>query len=139
MLSCNPIAQERSASSLKLSSIYHPTKPRIRGTNYEECKVAFASLRSNDTEGVHLCQETDCHEPHPLSINLAKLSLSLNCFAGQHKLTFHDYHLRCGNSLIGIRAFEQSVAIPKHEKGGNKKQDTRLPALRLQRFLGPAL
>ncbi|MGA7878007.1 MAG: DNA methyltransferase, partial [Desulfoferrobacter sp.] len=44
---------------------------------------------------------------NPLAVNLAKLSLWLNCFAVEHKLTFLDHHLRQGNSLIGIRSFDQ--------------------------------
>jgi type II restriction/modification system DNA methylase subunit YeeA len=35
---------------------------------------------------------------NPLAVNLAKLSLWLNCFAIKHKLTFLDHHVRCGNS-----------------------------------------
>jgi len=31
---------------------------------------------------------------NPLAVNLAKLSLWLNCFASEHKLTFIDHHLR---------------------------------------------
>ena len=47
-----------------------------------------------------------------LAVDLAKLSLWLNCFARDHKLTFLDHHLRCGNSLIGIRSLDQLKTIP---------------------------
>ncbi|MBW1696075.1 MAG: hypothetical protein JRK26_04665 [Deltaproteobacteria bacterium] len=57
----------------------------------------------------------------PLAVNLAKLSLWLNCFAGDHRLTFLDHHLRCGNSLIGIRSLTQLASIPKRKKGGKRK------------------
>ena len=49
---------------------------------------------------------------NPLSTHLAKLSLWLNCFARDHKLTFLDHHLRCGNSLIGVRTFDDVVNVP---------------------------
>ena len=58
---------------------------------------------------------------NPLAVNLAKLSLWLNCFAGQHRLTFLDHHLRCGNSLIGIRSLKQLAVIPERKKDGKKK------------------
>jgi hypothetical protein len=63
---------------------------------------------------------------NPLSVNLAKLSLWLNCFASDHKLTFLDYHLRCGNSLIGIRSLDQLALIPKRKKDSKKKTASRV-------------
>jgi hypothetical protein len=63
---------------------------------------------------------------NPLAVNLAKLSLWLNCFAGEHRLTFLDHHIRCGNSLIGIRSLDQLKAIPKRKKDKKKKDVQRL-------------
>jgi hypothetical protein len=60
---------------------------------------------------------------NPLAVNLAKLSLWLNCFAIEHKLTFLDHHVRCGNSLIGIRSLNQLAVIPERKKNGKKKKD----------------
>jgi len=60
---------------------------------------------------------------NPLAVNLAKLSLWLNCFAIEHKLTFLDHHVRCGNSLIGIRSLDPLVSIPERRKESNKKKD----------------
>ena len=61
---------------------------------------------------------------NPLAVDLAKLSLWLNCFAINHKLTFLDHRLRCGNSLVGIRALDQLKTIPKrkNEKETKSKQ-----------------
>ncbi len=61
---------------------------------------------------------------NPLAVDLAKLSLWLNCFAIDHKLTFLDHHLRCGNSLIGIRTLDQLKIVPKrkYEKVEKSKQ-----------------
>lgn len=53
---------------------------------------------------------------NPLAVHLAKLSLWLNCFAQDHKLTFLDHHLKCGNSLIGIRSIHQLKSIPEKKK-----------------------
>ena len=60
---------------------------------------------------------------NPLAVNLAKLSLWLNCFAIEHKLTFLDHHLRCGNSLTGIRSLNQLATVPNRKKGVKKKDD----------------
>ena len=57
----------------------------------------------------------------PLSVDLAKLSLWLNCFAKDHKLTFIDHHLRQGNSLIGLRALQQLKSIPERKKSVKSK------------------
>ena len=60
---------------------------------------------------------------NPLAVNLTKLSLWLNCFAIEHKLTFLDHHVRCGNSLIGIRSLNQLASIPERKKESKKKKD----------------
>jgi len=63
---------------------------------------------------------------NPLAVNLAKLSLWLNCFAGEHKLTFLDHHVRCGNSLIGIRSLDQLASIPERKKESKKKKNQQM-------------
>jgi hypothetical protein len=60
---------------------------------------------------------------NPLAVNLAKLSLWLNCFATHHRLTFLDHHLRCGNSLIGILSLKQLTIIPERKKESKKKKN----------------
>lgn len=61
---------------------------------------------------------------NPLAVNLAKLALWLNCFARDHKLTFLDHHLRCGNTLIGLRDFSALRSIPERRKdtGRDRKE-----------------
>ena len=61
---------------------------------------------------------------NPLAVNLSRLSLWLNCFASEHKLTFLDHHLNCGNSLIGIRSLKQLTSIPerRNDRGNNGSQ-----------------
>ncbi len=77
---------------------------------------------------------------NPLAVNLAKLSLWLNCFATQHKLTFLDHHLRCGNSLIGLRDLNQLRTVPKRKKDPKRKatRQTELPFKQLPDVLGDA-
>ncbi len=58
-----------------------------------------------------------------LAVNLAKLALWLNCFARDHKLTFLDHHLRCGNSLIGLRDLATLKRIPVRRKDSKKVRD----------------
>ncbi len=72
---------------------------------------------------------------NPLAVHLAKLSLWLNGFARDHKLTFLDHHLRCGNSLIGIRSLSQLEKIPERnqeakKKRKNAKRQLELPLLK---------
>jgi hypothetical protein len=62
---------------------------------------------------------------NPLAVDLAKLSLWLNCFASDHKLTFLDHHIRCGNSLIGLRSLDQLSSIPERKKDSTRKKDTQ--------------
>lgn len=66
---------------------------------------------------------------NPLSTHLAKLSLWLNCFARDHRLTFLDHHLRCGNSLIGVRTFADVVDAPMKNKERKKKNPAQLSLL----------
>ena len=66
---------------------------------------------------------------NPLAVNLAKLSLWLNCFATHHRLTFLDHHVRCGNSLIGIRSLKQLATVPDRKKDGKKKKDDKVRKL----------
>jgi hypothetical protein len=90
----------------------------------EEMRVAVTS-RPNEWRRLitrHCIYGVDLN---PLAVNLAKLSLWLNCFAGEHKLTFLDHHVRCGNSLIGIRTLDQLSAIPVRRKETRKKKDTQ--------------
>ena len=63
---------------------------------------------------------------NPLAVNLAKLSLWLNCFASEHKLTFLDHHMRCGNSLIGIRDVDDLKRVPKRKKDKKKDEGGKL-------------
>jgi len=60
---------------------------------------------------------------NPLAVNLAKLALWLNCFAREHKLTFLDLHIRCGNSLIGLRDLAALRQIPERRKDTRRDRD----------------
>jgi len=64
---------------------------------------------------------------NPLSTHLAKLSLWLNSFARDHKLTFLDHHLRCGNSLVGVRTFDDVINPPMKNKERKKKNPKEIP------------
>jgi hypothetical protein len=77
---------------------------------------------------------------NPLSVHLARLSLWLNSFAREHKLTFLDHHLRCGNSLIGLRSLEELSRIPvrRKDRTGNEEQDGLFDLDRFSRTLNGA-
>jgi hypothetical protein len=53
---------------------------------------------------------------NPMAVELAKVSLWLNCFTLGAPLSFLDHHLKCGNSLIGVTVDEVRQAI-EGEKG----------------------
>ena len=42
-------------------------------------------------------------DKNPLTVELAKVSLWLHSFTGGAPLSFLDHHLRCGDSLVGLR------------------------------------
>lgn len=48
---------------------------------------------------------------NPMAVELAKVSLWLDCFTLGAPLSFLDHHLRCGNSLIGVTVNEVNEAI----------------------------
>lgn len=48
---------------------------------------------------------------NPMAVELAKVSLWLDCFTLGAPLSFLDHHLRCGNSLIGVNVDEVNQVI----------------------------
>ena len=48
---------------------------------------------------------------NPMAVELAKVSLWLDCFTLGAPLSFLDHHLRCGNSLIGVTVQEVREAV----------------------------
>jgi len=60
---------------------------------------------------------------NPLAVNLAKLALWLNCFARDHKLTFLDHHLRCGNTLVGLQNLSDFSSVPHSRKKARNNRE----------------
>ena len=54
---------------------------------------------------------------NPMAVELAKVSLWLDCFTIGAPLSFLDHHLKCGNSLIGTTVQEIEVELAKQTKG----------------------
>ncbi|MBI3303667.1 MAG: hypothetical protein HYZ72_16505, partial [Deltaproteobacteria bacterium] len=52
---------------------------------------------------------------NPMAVELAKVSLWLDCFTLGAPLSFLDHHLRCGNSLIGTSVKEAREALEGKE------------------------
>ncbi len=48
---------------------------------------------------------------NPMAVELAKVSLWLDCFTLGAPLSFLDHHMKCGNSLIGARIEEARTTI----------------------------
>ena len=49
---------------------------------------------------------------NPMAVELAKVSLWLDCFTIGAPLSFLDHHLKCGNSLIGTTVQEVQAELP---------------------------
>ena len=54
---------------------------------------------------------------NPMAVELAKVSLWLDCFTIGAPLSFLDHHLKCGNSLIGTTVQEIENELAKETKG----------------------
>ena len=54
---------------------------------------------------------------NPMAVELAKVSLWLDCFTIGAPLSFLDHHLKCGNSLIGATVREVEAELAKQKKG----------------------
>jgi len=71
---------------------------------------------------------------NPMAVELAKVSLWLDCFTLGAPLSFLDHHLRCGNSLLGVTIDEVREEI--EGTGGEDRSQltlftTRFAALKL--------
>ncbi len=55
---------------------------------------------------------------NPMAVELAKVSLWLDCFTLGAPLSFLDHHLRCGNSLIGAMARDVAEAMAGPQGAG---------------------
>ena len=54
---------------------------------------------------------------NPMAVELAKVSLWLDCFTIGAPLSFLDHHLKCGNSLIGTTVQEVEAELAEQAKG----------------------
>ena len=54
---------------------------------------------------------------NPMAVELAKVSLWLDCFTLGAPLSFLDHHLKCGNSLIGTTVREVEAELTAQKKG----------------------
>ena len=53
---------------------------------------------------------------NPMAVELAKVSLWLDCFTIGAPLSFLDHHLKCGNSLVGTSVEEVQAELATQEK-----------------------
>ena len=54
---------------------------------------------------------------NPMAVELAKVSLWLDCFTIGTPLSFLDHHLKCGNSLIGTTVQEVEAELTEYASG----------------------
>ncbi|NCO90114.1 MAG: hypothetical protein GW880_02190, partial [Armatimonadetes bacterium] len=65
---------------------------------------------------------------NPMAVELAKVSLWLDCFTLGAPLSFLDHHLKCGNSLIGAKVAEVRRAVGESTVKGHTQLDLSAPA-----------
>ena len=63
---------------------------------------------------------------NPMAVELAKVSLWLDCFTLGAPLSFLDHHLKCGNSLIGARVEEVEQALRADKVTGKTQAHLQL-------------
>jgi hypothetical protein len=63
---------------------------------------------------------------NPMAVELAKVSLWLDCFTLGAPLSFLDHHIKCGNSLIGVTVDEVREAVEGGQEVLWGSQFTRL-------------
>lgn len=56
-------------------------------------------------------------DSNPMAVELAKLSLWLDCFTLGAPLSFLNHHLKCGNSLIGTTVLDVETELATQKKG----------------------
>lgn len=59
---------------------------------------------------------------NPMAVELAKVSLWLDCFTLGAPLSFLDHHLKCGNSLIGATVQEAREAVEPETRISSKSK-----------------
>ena len=64
-------------------------------------------------------------DKNPLTVELAKVSLWLHSFTVGAPLSFLDHHLRCGDSLVGMRIAETGPEL--NRLGGLFSTESGLP------------
>ncbi|MDO8545728.1 MAG: hypothetical protein Q7R68_00065, partial [Nitrospirales bacterium] len=76
---------------------------------------------------------------NPMAVELAKVSLWLDCFTLGAPLSFLDHHLKCGNSLIGatVEEVDKALETPKQASFFHTSEFAReLVAVDLMRRIG---
>ena len=58
---------------------------------------------------------------NPMAVELAKVSLWLECHVPGQPLTFLDHHIKCGNSLMGVHSPELIEWKPQASKAAEQK------------------
>ena len=92
--------------------ITNPDAPFMTETASEETELAYWRRRVVEScvYGVDL---------NPMAVELAKLSLWLHTVAKGEPLSFLDHHIRCGDSLIGVK-IENLSNLPELKKSHRK-------------------
>lgn len=110
----------------------------------ETVKIVSEAKETAPTYGFETEDEEDIHwarreviercifgvDLNPLAVELAKLSLWLSTVAKDRPLSFLDHHLRCGNSLIGVKVDDLSN-LPEISK---KKKKAKVASVQASLF-----
>ena len=69
-------------------------------------------------------------DKNPLTVELAKVSLWLHSFTVGAPLSFLDHHLRCGDSLIGLRVYDATQELCSASAGLTSARTMQLSVLK---------
>jgi len=112
---------------------------RMRRQIHEEMERQEITIAENRLTDVHLLKRHVLKrciygvDLNPMAVELAKVSLWLDCFTLGAPLSFLDHHVKCGNSLIGA-----TVEEAKRKLEGEGVQLDILYTSRFQGLLGAA-
>ncbi|HOY63543.1 MAG TPA: hypothetical protein PK745_10235, partial [bacterium] len=121
---------------------WNPVKARLRETRetilqeMDKQKVSIDAAKLTDVNLMKRHVLKRCVygvDLNPMAVELAKVSLWLDCFTLGAPLSFLDHHLKCGNSLIGAKVDEVREAIGET---GNQALQLGLWDSRFSRLMG---
>lgn len=107
----NPVKMELLATRQKILDEMNRQKVQIDQSRLIDVNLMKRHVLKRCIYGVDL---------NPMAVELAKVSLWLDCFTLGAPLSFLDHHIKCGNSLIGAKVKEVSRKLRQQALFGSR-------------------